>query len=207
LKAVIFRVIIDEPDLSASSKAGGRNAGRPQKRFEHMELPFKGQHDRATFFRAVRLANRPAGRSNRLQWLVVAALGVVIFFSGQSYLETGVLGSADLIRLGFAVAILVIFLGWPYALSYIQAARLWKDPALQQTITGRVQERGITYTNVFPYRTVPWTGFARLRITSDLVALLTPGGVLSVFPRGFFRSEADWQAFRRLAQQKVIRAQ
>ncbi len=169
-----------------------------------MEIPFKGQHDRTTFFRAVRLANRPAGRSNRLQWLVVAALGVAIFFSGQSYFETGSLAPGDLIRLGFAVAILVIFLGWPYALSYIQASRLWKDPALQQTITGRAQERGITYTNVSPYRTVPWTNFARLRTASDLVTLLTPAGVLSVFPRQFFKSEADWQAFRQLVQQKII---
>lgn len=169
-----------------------------------MEIPFKGQYDRSTFFRAVRLANRPGKRSGRTRWLVTAALGVVVVIAGQMYLQDPVGDPFNLVRLGLALGLLAVFLAWPYALSYLQARKLWNEPALRQMISGRIGEKGITYTNTSPHRTVPWDKFARLRVAADMVALLTPTGVLTAFPRSFFRNDSDWRAFRELIQRKVF---
>lgn len=168
-----------------------------------MEIPFKGQLDRAVFFRAVRLANRGSGPGRTVSLLALAAVGVAIYFAVQSYLTDPVIDSANIVRLGFALLLMGIFLGFPYVLAYYQAARLWKNPAMRNLISGRAHDRGITYTNTNPFRSVSWSHFARLRLKPDLVALLTSDGVLTVFPRTFFKSEADWDKFRQLVQSKL----
>jgi hypothetical protein len=169
-----------------------------------MEIPFKGQHDRNTFFRAVRLANQPVRNGSRLRWLVLAALAVVIVLSIQSLLKPENSDGFTWVRLGLGLGLLLAYLLWPYGLSYIQARRIWKDPAIRQEISGRLQERGITYTNTNPYRTVPWDRYARLRLAPDLATLLTAAGVLTVLPRSFFKSDSDWQNACKLLQSKVL---
>ncbi len=168
-----------------------------------MEIPFKGQYDRATFFRAVRLANQPARNGGRLRWLALAALAVLLALAIQSLRRPADNDPFTWVRLGLGLALLLAYLVWPYGLSFIQARRLWANPALQRPISGRLQERGLTYTNTTPYRTVPWESYARLRLAPDLATLLTPAGVLTALPRSFFKSESDWQAACKLLQNKV----
>ncbi|MFM8320318.1 MAG: hypothetical protein ACKOC5_05310 [Chloroflexota bacterium] len=169
-----------------------------------MEIPFKGQHDWKTFYRAVRLANQPARRGRWTGLLVLAALGALIVLTGQSFFSPEAQDPFNLVRLGLAALLVIAFLGWPGGLALYQARRLWQNPALQQPISGRAGEKGLTYTNTTPYRSVSWESFARLRLSTDLVTLLTPGGVLTVLPRSFFKNDSDWKRFRELAQRKVL---
>ena len=155
-----------------------------------------------TFFRAVRLANRGTGNNRTISLLALAAIVIAIYFTSQAYLTGSDPDPFNLVRLGLALLLLVVFLGYPYVLAYYQTARLWRNPAMQKTISGRVHDQGITYTNTTPFRSVPWEKFARLRVDPSLVALLTSDGVLTVLPRSFFKSEHDWQKFRTLVQNK-----
>lgn len=168
-----------------------------------MEIPFKGQYDRPTFFRAVRLANQPARNAGRLRWLALAALAVLAALSLQSLRSPEENDPFTWVRLGLGLALLLAYLLWPWGLAFVQARRLWANPALRQPISGRLQARGLTFTNTNPYRTVAWESYARLRLAPDLATLLTPAGVLTALPRSFFKSESDWQAARQLLQSKV----
>lgn len=168
-----------------------------------MEIPFKGQYDRATFFRAVRLANQPARNGGRLRWLALAALAVLAALSLQGLLHPQDNDPFTWVRLGVGLALLLAYLLWPVGLSFIQARRLWANPALQRPISGRLQEHGLTYTNTTPYRTVAWENYARLRLAPDLATLLTPAGVLTALPRSFFKSDHDWRAACDLLRSKV----
>ncbi len=170
-----------------------------------MEIPFKGQYTQLEFARAVQLANRSGGRSRFGGWMLVAALAAVIFLSGKSFFsESSSTGDPFIfIRIALAGLMLLAFLLFDPARAYLQTRRLWKNPAMQQQISGRVNHTGLVYTNVSPFRTVPWGRFARLRLNKDLASLLTADGVITVLPRRFFKSESDWQAFCKLAQSRL----
>ena len=170
-----------------------------------MEISFRGKYDQKLFYQAVILANQPpkSRRSVRTFMLVfiVIAFGVLI----SRLIESGdILGNATYIAL---IMLVGAFLGSSYLQPYLAARRLWQNPSVQQPLTGMISSKGILYKLVQGQNHIPWENLNRVRKKADLTTLVTITGLLLIFPKRFFRNEADWQRFNTLVDKKIIQIQ
>ena len=49
-----------------------------------------------------------------------------------------------------------------------------------------------------------WSDFNRLRLAPSFLTLVTITGMLLVFPRRFFKTDADWERFKSVVESNVI---
>jgi hypothetical protein len=166
-----------------------------------MEIKFRGKYDKATFFKSVRLANKPTGNQGRflaiMATFTLISIGILLY----RILETGdMMGSAILL---IAAIVLGGFIGWSYFRIYFAARKMWANPGTRRALKGQVNNRGITYVMEAGTNEIRWARFSRVRSTEDLVTLIRDDGLLVIFPRHFYRSDADWRKFIRLVKQKV----
>lgn len=167
-----------------------------------MEISFRGQYDRELFFRSVILANQPPKNRRFVQAFMfvftVAAIAVLI----SRLIETGdILGNATYIAL---VMIVGAFLARSYLQPYLGARSMWANPSVRQKMAGVVTKNGITYQLEAGNNEILWERFNRVRKVNNLVTLVTREGLLVIFPRVFFKNEADWRKFERLVDTKVV---
>lgn len=172
-----------------------------------MEIKFKGEYDKATFFKAASLANKPTKRDSILR-ISVAVLIAAIFIG--NLIVTVNAESLSSFNLTSSVRRLILllfaeyFILQPYIGAFITASTLWKDPSLPKSISGIIAEQGIIYYfyNKDP-REILWERFAKLQMTENLMVLLTAKGELSLFPRHFFKTDDDWKKAKQWITNKV----
>jgi hypothetical protein len=90
-----------------------------------------------------------------------------------------------------------------YALYVSPRKVLQSSKLLQATIMGEAKESGIRIETEHSRSELPWDVFPKRKITKDIVLLYQSIQVTNVFPREFFASETDWQAFVELVRQNV----
>ncbi len=167
-----------------------------------MEIPFRGQYDRPLFFKAVRLANSPAGGRRIVQILILAVLIAVSISAGLVLIETG-----EIARIWMHLAV-VFIMGYSVAqsifLPYLAARKMWDNPSVQRPLSGTVTKKGITYTLPGMNNEIGWERFNRVRKTAGLVTLVTGDGLLVVFPHSFFRNARDWEHFVEMVNTRVV---
>ena len=166
-----------------------------------MEIKFQGKYDKATFFKSVRLANKPARKQRRFLAIISTFALISIGLLLYRVFESGdLMGSAILlvaaIALGGGAA-------WPYLRAYFAARKMWANPGTRRHLEGRVNNQGITYVLGVGTNEIRWTRFSRVRSTDGLVTLIREDGLLVIFPRPFFRNDAEWRKFVRLVALKV----
>ena len=167
-----------------------------------MGISFRGQYDRDLFFRSVRLANQPpkSRRFVRTFMLVFIIAAIVVLVS--RLIETGdFLGNATYIVL---VMIVGAFLVRSYLQPYLGARSMWANPSVRRILVGVVTKNGISYQLEAGNNEIPWERFNRVRKANNLITLVTREGLLVIFPRAFFKNEADWQKFERLVETKIV---
>ena len=167
-----------------------------------MEIKFKGQYDRKTFFRAVQIANQPRGnrrlvRPTMLVMLVVAA-GVLISRLLENW---DVMDNAMFI---VVVMILGSFVFRAYTATFFAARRMWANPNLWVPLVGQVNKKGITYILEEGVNEIPWERYSRVRKKPDMIALVTRDGLMTAFPRTFFKNDSDWRKFIKLVDTSVV---
>lgn len=168
-----------------------------------MEISFRGQYDKDLFYKAVILANQPV-RSRRIMNLFmsffVLVAGVVLV---MRLIEGGdILNHATYIALLMIVAAFVLR---PILQPRLAARTLWANPAVQQKLNGTITNQGITYMLANGQNRIPWENINRVRRMPDLVTFVTITGLLVVFPKRFFKNQADWNRLNRLLEKKVVR--
>ena len=175
-----------------------------------MEIEFQGQYDKGTIFKAVKLANKPS-KSNSLIRIGITVLIVIIFvayFISVAMQEN--LSSFEIFRSGrhlITAPILLYFLLQPYISSYQLATSLWKNPTMQKPLIGAISNQGVAYiSSSTGRREIDWSKFAKKQVTENLVVLLTADGVLSFFPRHFFKTDNDWRIVVQWVHSKVVEA-
>ena len=167
-----------------------------------MEISFRGQYDKDLFFRSVMLANQPP-KSRRFVRMfmfvfIVAAVAVLVL----RLIETGdILGNAAYIVL---VMMIGAFLARSYLQPYLGARSMWANPSLKQKLTGVVTKDGVIYKLETGDNKILWERFNRVRKANNLITLVTREGLLVIFPRAFFKNEADWRKFERLVDTRVV---
>ncbi len=165
-----------------------------------MEIQFKGQYTRSTFFSGVRLANRPKRNQKRFSQIMmifsVAALGLIAY----RVVGTGDFGG-DMVLLVGAI-LLGGITAWVYLVPVFTAWKLWRNPGTRRALKGQINNRGIRYQLETGINEIRWERFNRVRKTDRLVALVRDDGLLVLFPVYFFKKPADWKKFITLIEQK-----
>jgi hypothetical protein len=170
-----------------------------------MQINFHGQYDRDLFFKAVRLANRPARNRNGLMYfMLVVALGALGVLAVRIVENGDVTG--NIVYLAAAV-ILGGVAAFNLVQPYFAARKLWANPGVQRELKGQITALGITYLLPEGKNEIPWGQFNRLRQTAGLVTLVRRDGLLVIFSRYFFKSSGDWGKFKRLVEEKIVSAE
>ena len=167
-----------------------------------MQIKFNGQYDKDLFFKAVRVANQP-DRNARLMYIFVALVfGVLLVSTTSNIIQTGDL-TGNLISLGF-ILLMGFVLYQAYLPPWLGARKLWTPELAQRIFKGMVTKNGITYTFPQGDKSYQWSDFNRLRSTPSFVTLITLTGMLLVFPRRFFKTDADWERFKSVVESNVV---
>jgi hypothetical protein len=90
-----------------------------------------------------------------------------------------------------------------YAVFAAPRKLLASNRLLQLPIRGAVSETGVWTETEHTRSDLPWELFLRRKIGKDIVLLYSSIQAAKVFPREFFTSEEDWQAFVELVRQRV----
>jgi hypothetical protein len=169
-----------------------------------MVIEFRGQYDKKLFFQAVRLANRPARNQQRYVFIMttfaIVAIGIMIY----RVIQTGDL-MGNVILLGGAL-VLVGIVGWIHLTPYFTAQKMWTNPGTRRELKGQVTNQGITYLLEAGVNEIRWEHFSRVRKNQDTVTLVRNDGLLVIFPRRFFRKDADWRKFTKLIENKGFKS-
>jgi len=167
-----------------------------------MEISFRGQYDKELFFKSVMLANRPPKNRRFVQSFMLVFILVAIVVLISRLIETGdILDNAMYI---VVVMIVSAFLVRSYLQPYLGARSMWASPSVRRRLAGVVTKNGITYRLEAGNNEIRWERFNRVRKAKNLVTLVTREGLLVIFPRTFFKNEADWQRFERLVDTKIV---
>lgn len=175
-----------------------------------MEIEFQGQYDKTILFKAVSLANKPSKRNTTIRiGLTILFLAIYIaYFINVGSKET--LSSFDILKVGrhlIALPVIAYFFLQPYISSYFAASSLWKNPIMQKPLAGAISSQGIAYISSTKERQeIAWGSFAKKQMSENLIVLLTADGVLSFFPRHFFKTDDDWQRVKQWVDFKVAEA-
>ena len=167
-----------------------------------MQIKFNGKYDQKLFFTAMRLANEP-GRSSRMLYILVAMVfGVVTVTTFNEIIQTGdFMGQIIEIAL---ILLMGLVLYQAYVPSYLGARKMWTEELAQRIMSGKISKSGIVYNFPKGDKSYAWSDFNRLRKTSGLVTLITLSGMLLIFPRYFFKTDADWERFVNLIDTNVV---
>ena len=167
-----------------------------------MEISFRGQYDKDLFFKSVMLANQPPKNRRFVQPFMMVFILVAIVILVARLIETGdILDNAMYI---VVVMIVSAFLVRSYLQPYLGARSMWANPSVRRKLVGVVTKQGITYQLEAGTNEILWERFNRIRKADNLVTLVTREGLLVIFPRTFFKNEADWQRFERLVDTKIV---
>ena len=160
-----------------------------------MEIKFQGSYNKKEFFKGVRLANQLNRNQNRFLWFllffVLATLGVLIFraqASGQWAGNAILIGAGTLIT-GVIIGLLLR--------PNMAARRMWKESGTRRLLKGRITGQSVIYELDLGRNEITWNRIKRIRKDEDLVSLVREDGLLMIFPRYFFRKDADWRKFIR----------
>jgi len=167
-----------------------------------MEIAFRGQYEKDLFFRSVMLANQPSKNSRIVRSFMLVFILVAIVVLIARLVETSdILGNATYI---VVVMIVSAFLARSFLQPYLGARNMWANPSVHRRLAGVITKNGIIYRLEAVNNEIPWERFNRVRKANNLVTLVTREGLLVIFPRTFFKNDADWQRFERLVDTKIV---
>ena len=167
-----------------------------------MEIIFRGQYDKNLFYKSVLLANQPPKNRRIVQSFMLAFILVAIVVLVIRLVQTrDILGHATYI---VVVMLIGAFLGRSYLQPYLAARKMWANPSVRRKLAGVITKIGIEYRLEAGNNEITWERFTRVRKAQNLVTLVTREGLLVIFPRSFFKSEADWQKFGKLVDTKIV---
>lgn len=163
-----------------------------------MEIPFSGQID----VDILRRTNRAALTPTRGRLLFI---GLVVLFAGWGVVAPVFNGGAIAWEsLAPLLIVLPLFAGMiAYALYAGPRKLLASNRLLQSPISGVASEAGMRVETAHSRSELPWDVFLRRTIGEDIILLYQSAQGANAFPREFFASEGDWQAFVELVRQHV----
>jgi hypothetical protein len=163
-----------------------------------MEIPFRGQIDVS----ALRRMNRTALTPSRLVLILGGLVTLIMVWATVvPFLQGDALSLEGVWPLLLFVLVFVGIFG--YALYVAPRKVLQSSTLLQAPIVGEAKESGIRVETEHTRSEVPWDVFLKRKIGKDIVLLYQSIQLINIFPREFFATETDWQAFVDLVRRNV----
>lgn len=155
-----------------------------------MEIPYNGRYAWEDFrdFNKLHMKSNP--------WILMRLILIVFFL--LFIVSIGVfLENYWLVFIGFvALASLM-------PIRYLRAKQAWSGAQLNATETsGTITEQGVTFSNQYGKGEGYWSLFTKYACNHKIV-ILFQGRSCHIYPRAFFASHADWNAFVELVKSKV----
>jgi len=168
-----------------------------------MEIQFSGILDETLIAQAVKLASQPT----RVQRIIRGVMLLVILAAVVFVTYTTVTGTETQptrwLRILLWVGLLAYFIYQPVLTQRRLTQKIWKSVQAQPRMEGAVTPVGVSFTLGDSSQEIPWDRFFRLRKSDEMTILLTKNGMLSMFPRRFFPSSADWSHLQQVIDQHV----
>jgi len=171
-----------------------------------MEIEFRGQYSKSILHKGVALINKPSLRSTVFRiilfvgfFLLYISLAVSVFQDeSRTTFEIG-----RLVRHLFTILLLGYIALQAYISAYITASRLWKAPAMQKPIAGKVSSQWITLYSSKSEANMGWEKFAKVAKAEEMVVMLIPNGFPLILPQEFFGNGNDWHRFQQIVDYKT----
>ncbi len=167
-----------------------------------MEIHFAGQYTRKDFVRAynAHYMFTPGWKVFTISLWVV--LGVMASVCLLTLFRTDSLAMWIGIWLPFIV-ILPLTIAYRYLEPIFAANRMIKGAEFQGPISGTAGESGFSLQSQVSTGQVQWAAYKKALYQSDFVMVYTKSPMFQLFPRRFFLSDGDWQAFQDLVKANV----
>lgn len=162
-----------------------------------MEVTFAGAVSLQDFRRAQSL-------DGRHRWFSLTVLGLIaLMLLSQLYFLLSDGFSLTTVTTSLPLLVLLVFF-WVFLRYQIDNA--WKkSQALFAAISGKITADRVQYNTAKSESQIGWDLFQKYKIAPDMVLLYQTSSAFNVFPRHFFKTEADWAAFTQLVQQQLAK--
>ena len=132
--------------------------------------------------------------------MLIFTLGTLILLIYRSFANE--YWSDNAILIGAAVLVIAV-IGGIFLRPLIAAEKMWKEPGTRRVLKGQITNQGVIYQLDVGRNEIAWQRIKRLQKDEDMVTLVREDGLLMVFPRYFFRKDAEWRRFIQLATTQV----
>ena len=161
-----------------------------------MEIEFEGSYDIKTIRKKTALAEQPSQkhliRQLSLALFLALLLAVVVM---NIYQSKECFSSNSLF--GILLLFMIYYIIQPYIAPYLAVIQASMVPIKAPVRRGTVSSEGIKYLSDGNVEIISWNKIYKAKQTDDLVVLFADYSPSIAFPRKFFKSEVDWQQFRR----------
>jgi hypothetical protein len=172
-----------------------------------MEIPFKGRHRKEDYMLLARVNRNPQTRKGGMNSfdpnkLLMVAGAILIIFPVLDAIMRSSPGSVQFPQcFPFLIAAIVFFSGYR---GYRRWLTVWRtSDAWQSEYQGVITDEHISSTTEDSESTYSWNRIKDYYLINDLMLLFDNTGIYYVFPKHFFASEEDWQAFIALVREKL----
>lgn len=170
-----------------------------------MDITFQGQLTKKELRKAISMAQRPTGSKLVVQLIVWAmVIGLAAYFLVTTFTGQAEISPARILKVAIAIALLIYYIFRPLINPFVTANRLWNEGHFNTPIHGNIRDDGIRYEISGDKVDLPWKRFSRLRVSDDLISLMTTDAIVTVLPRSFFTRDADWERVKTMLTTYII---
>jgi hypothetical protein len=162
-----------------------------------MEIPFAGQITQADYLQAQALHNK----ASKAPLVLGTIAGAMLITTGlASFSEPAIFGTA-LPVIAF-LAILAVATWW--ALRF-QAINNWKkSKTFQNPFSGTITSNRIHFDAAYSESSQSWEVYIHYKQSPTMILLYQSPNLMNIFPKKFFKSDQDWEAFIKLVQENIL---
>lgn len=172
-----------------------------------MEIEFQGYLDKETIFKAFKIANRPSKRSAVIRISLAVFFVLFFLFSIYSIIAQANPSIINSLRSSYHLLLfpfIIYFVLQPYFTAYLAAKKYWKRPTVHQPLTGTISSQRIVYIWPSERIEVSWSKYVKKHTDDQLIVMATEDGLISIFPRRFFKTESEWHTVTLWVNAKVM---
>lgn len=166
-----------------------------------MEIPFEGQLTRRQLTAIFALALKS------IYWMTWVFEPLFLISTGMliyTLVKTGE-GSMPLV---FATAFTGFMGSYPFWTPVVSAKNAFKlQPEMSGTFSGLIRDDAVLLRTMNANQEFKWSLYKKLVRNAETVLLYQNARCFNFFPRSFFASDADWQAFQSLLDAKIQRGE
>jgi hypothetical protein len=159
-------------------------------------IPFEGTLTYEDFLHAQRL--HAGARGSMLVPAILCLLWAILMFLSLA-LQRKPVALWEYWFLGLPVLVVPVLL-----LRRLRIRRLWASSKLNgQPMAGHISEVGVELRLPILEARMTWSAYLRSKADDDLLLLYQQPATFNMFPKRFFRDDADWRACRELIEQHL----